>query len=122
MTKLPFVCTVTVEIQAALAERRIPDAKRIAAEHLRAGYHSPDFLNVVADMLVAKPIRGKRGPKHKIPPYWIELGSEIEKLHDKGITIEDAVRKLKTKYGTRNTIQKAWAYFRKARKEHDEIW
>jgi hypothetical protein len=123
MVKLPFVCSVTMEVRAALRERRIADAKRIATEHLRAGYASPEFLNVVAEMLANKPEWGKRGPKHKIPPHWLEIGNEIEKLRykDKGMTVEDAIGELKTKYGHRNTIQKAWAFYRNAKNEHDNI-
>jgi hypothetical protein len=122
MVTLPFVCPVASEIKAALDEQRIPDAKRIAAEHLRTGYHSRDFLNVVAKILEVKKQHGKIGRKpRKSEPYWLEIGSEIEGLRDEGMTIEEAVEELKTKYGSRNTIQKAWAYFRKANKEHDEL-
>ncbi len=116
-----------MEVRAALSERRIADAKRIATEHLRAGYTSPEFLNVVAEMLEIKKQHGKPGRKpRKSEPYWLEIGSKIQKLRDtgndgKGMTVEEAVEELQTKYGSRNTIQKAWAYFRKARKEHDKI-
>jgi hypothetical protein len=126
MVTLPFVCSATMEVRAALSERRIADAKRIATKHLRAGYASPEFLNVVAEMLAIKPKRGKRGPKHKKPPYWLDIGSEIEELryngnNGKGMTVEEAIEKLKTKYGHRNTIQKAWAFYRNSKKEHDNI-
>ena len=121
MAKLPDVSFVASELRTALDEGRKPDAKHIAVKHLRAGYHSQAFLNIVADMLEIKKQPGKLGRKpQKSPPYWLEIGSEIEKLHYK-MTIEEAVQQLKTKYGSRNTIQEAWAYFRKARKEHDEI-
>jgi hypothetical protein len=47
MAKLvPEFCAVAFEIRSALEEGRNADAKRIAVEHLRAGYHSQPFLNI----------------------------------------------------------------------------
>lgn len=122
MAKLPDISFVAAEVRAALDERRIDDAKRIAAKELRAGYHHQEFLNIVAEMLEVKKQPGKRGPKYKKrPSNWLEIGIDFEKLRDAGVSYEKACEELERKWGTKNTIQKAVAFFRKAKKEHDEI-
>ena len=120
MPNLPFdFCPITLEVRSAMDERRIPDAKRIAAEHLRSGRHSKPFLNIVAELLELKKQSGKRGRKHiTFPHYWYEIGNDFEQLRDDG----DDYRKLAKKYGPKvRTIEKTVAFFRKAKKEHDEI-
>jgi uncharacterized coiled-coil protein SlyX len=122
MAKLPFICPVALEVQAALDERRIPDAKRIAAEHLRRGYHSQEFLNIVAKMLQVKVQSGVRGPKRKKPPHWLEIGNDFQELRDAGDSYEIACVKLAKKYGcSEGTIRTTRAFFEKAHREHDEI-
>jgi hypothetical protein len=122
MAKLPDISRVASEVRAALDERRIPDAKRIAAKALRAGHHHQEFLNIVAEMLEVKKQSGKLGRKRQTSPrYWLEIGIDFEKLRDVGVSYEKACEELERKWGTKNTIQKAVAFFRKAKKEHDEI-
>jgi hypothetical protein len=126
MAKLLFdFCTVAVDIRSAIDERRIGDAKQLAAEHLRSGYHSQPFLNIVAELLKVKKQMGVRGPKHKsAPSFWYEIGNDFQELRDAGESYSDACEKLAKKYGSGvRTIEKAVAFFRKASKEHDDmVW
>jgi hypothetical protein len=133
MVKLPFeFCPVAMEVRAALDERRLRDAKRIAAKHLRVGCKSQQFLDVVAEMLETKKEKGKRGRKKQAtynPPYWYEIGTAFDDLvlpkDDKpGLSYVKAIEELAEGPGRlgpkKNAIQKAVAFYRKAKKQHDE--
>jgi hypothetical protein len=104
-------------VAAGGRERREAEGLKV-----RAGYHSQPFLDIIAELLEIKKQSGKRGPKHKKrPPYWLEIGIDFKKLRDAGVSYEKACEELRKKWGAKNTIQKAVAFFQKAQKEHDEI-
>lgn len=120
MAKLQF-CSVAFEIRSALDERRMADAERIATKHLHAGYHSPEFLNIVAEMIEDKNVPRKVGrPETKYPQHWWEIGNAFLDLGgDKKPT--QAIKSLvEMKYGSRNTVRKAVDYFQDAKRAHDD--
>jgi hypothetical protein len=123
MAKLPDeFCVVTFEIRSALEEGRKADAKRIAVEQLRAGYHSPEFLNIVAEMWADKK-RGKNDgrPKNSFKQHWVHIGTDFLDLYgdgakdDDGDKYDNVCKKLVKKWGySYGTITAAVAFFRKA--------
>jgi hypothetical protein len=124
MVKLPFEflpqSIIELDVRAALDELRIDDAKRIAAEHLRAGYHSQPFLEVVAEILEIKKETGVVGRKQlKSPKYWLEIGNDYQDLRDAGLNYEEACAELATRYGkgfSESTIKNTVAWFENAHK------
>jgi hypothetical protein len=120
MAPLPFSCE-TVELRAALEERRLADAKKLAIRWLRAGRCSSEFLNIVADLWELEKQSGKMGAKKKLcPPHWYEIGSEYDELRAAGYKSDDACGQLKTKHRRSiRSIRTAVAYFRKCRAAHD---
>jgi hypothetical protein len=127
MTKLPSeVCLVTFEVRCALEGRRLADAKRVAAKHLRAGaHHSQEFLNVVAEMLETE--KGKRGaPKKTCPPRWFDIGNdflELRAVRADGTRskYEIVCKELAEKYDCApSTISATVAFFEKAQRAHDD--
>jgi hypothetical protein len=118
MAKLvPEFCAVAFEIRSALEEGRNADAKRIAVEHLRAGYHSQPYLNIVAEMWANKPKRGKNDgrPKNPFKQHWVNIGIYFQELRDRDVKYDDACKKLVKKWGySYGTITAAVAFFRNA--------
>jgi hypothetical protein len=115
------LCFVAFEIRCALEERRLGDAERMAIEHLEAGYHSPEFLKVVAEILKSKKEKGKKGqPRKQYKEHWIEIGEAFCELADDDIKYEEAIdllvgKKWFGKTYSRGTIAKAVACYRAAR-------
>jgi hypothetical protein len=125
MVKLPDeFCLVASDVQNALDERRIDDAKRIAVEHLRAGYHSQAFLNIVAGMLNVKKEMGKPGRKGRPPQHWADIGFEFQERQAAGEKLTNVYAELAKKWGYHeNTIRAAVKYFQEAERKHDaETW
>jgi hypothetical protein len=121
MAKIDF-CAVAIELRAALDEQRIADAKHIAAKHLRDGYHSPEFLEVVAEILEIKKEVGVPGRKQlKYPKYWLEIGNDYLDLRGAGHNYEDACAKLAEKYDCgESTIKNTVSFFEDAKEEHNK--
>lgn len=139
MVEINLPCLVASEIRAALDEGRRKHALKIAIEHGNRGYHSEEFSKVVAELLaLSEPQPGMEGrPQNKYPSYWYEIGTRMEELmadqcDPDGIIIvpklsyEKAIERLEgeeiaEKTFTRNTIAKAYSFYKKARAEHDSI-
>jgi hypothetical protein len=123
---MPEFCfdIVAFKIRCALDEGRRLDAVRLAHEHLRAGYRSTQFLEIVLELMQAKKQPGeKTGPKPGRPPkHWFDIGRDYFDLYDAGYSYEQACTALAMKYGFgESTIKATVAFFRKAKAEHDDI-
>jgi len=117
MVKFSFdFCPVADELRAALDERRMDDAKRIAIKHLRAGYKSQQFWDAVADLLEIKKEIGVVGRKQlKSPVKWFEIGNVFQDLRDAGVTRKKAYEKLANDFGQSiHTIRDTVRFFEKA--------
>jgi hypothetical protein len=120
MAKLQF-CSVAFEIRSALDERRTADAERIATKHLRAGYHSPEFLNIVAEMIEDKNVPREPGrPGKKCPQRWWEIGQAFEDLGGYNKPTQAIKELVRQKWGSRGTVRKAVDYFKEAKIAHDD--
>ena len=88
-------CLVAMKICSALDEGRRPEAKKLAIEYGRNGYHSEEFSKVLAELLVlSEPQPGMEGrPQNKFPSYWYEIGIRIEELRS-GLSYEEAEKAL----------------------------
>jgi hypothetical protein len=115
MAQVDF-CAVAFEVRSALDEGRIPDAKRIAAEHLRTGYTSQQFLEVVAEILEIEKEVGVVGRKQqKQRPYWVEIGNAVQDLRDAGATYENACAETAKKFNcSESTIKNTVRFFKEA--------
>jgi hypothetical protein len=126
MAKLDF-CSVAIDIRCALDEGRIPDAKRIAIEHLEAGYHSPEFSKIVAEIY-----KKKRSAQKKYKEHWTEIGEAFWELAGDDLDKEKYEVAIDVLVGRkwgprkdqeykRRTITKAVADYREGRRENDRL-
>ena len=117
MAKLKFD-PVTFTVRDLLDQGRMPEAKALVIEKLRAGYNS-ELLELVADLLVDKK-RGRGAPRKKLPHKWYEIGMDFVELRNKGRTYDRAIAVLARKHKrTRNTIIATVSGFEEA---YDASW
>ena len=73
------LCFVAEEIRSLLSQGRRAEAIELAAQNLRRGYHTKQFLTAAADSL--KPQKRRRGrPRVAQPAHWFEIGVDFEAL------------------------------------------
>ena len=87
-------CSVAFDIRHALRNGQLEEAKAIAIKHLRAGYHSKEFLNAIAELLEHKKQKGR--PKISLENR-LEIGLEFVQLESAG-----------RRYGARKALAKKY--------------
>jgi hypothetical protein len=78
MGRLNF-CTVEFDVRRLLDNGHRDEAEALIIAKLRAGYSSPQFLSLVADLLALKKGKGKAWPRGA-PRQWLEIGIRDDEL------------------------------------------
>jgi hypothetical protein len=103
-------CVRTLFLRKLLREGRIVAAKQQAAQWLREGYATSQFLTLMAEILVT-PSR-KRVHRRLTPRWWTEIRQAFQALRDEGFIQTQAVLILADKYNrSPRAIQKALEHF-----------
>lgn len=103
-------CVRTLFLRKLLREGRIVAAKQQAAQWLREGYASSQFLALMAEILVT-PSR-KRVHRRLAPRWWAEIRQAFQSLRDEGFIQTQAVLILADKFNrSPRAIEKALEHF-----------
>jgi hypothetical protein len=109
----PDFCARTFYLRKLLREGRVVAVRQQAADWLREGFASPQFLHLLAEML--DPSRQKRARRRLPPPQWSDIGEAFASLRDDGFIRKQAILILADRFHrSAQTIEKALAHYRSA--------
>jgi hypothetical protein len=108
----PFDASAVL-IRSLLDQGRREEARQMIIEEAS---NSSEFVQLIVDEFVKIKTRGKGAPQKKLPPHYIEIGTDFEGLTGEGMTYDAAINTLAKKYSAgRHRIVKTVAFFMKGR-------
>lgn len=104
-------CVKSLHLRKMLREGRVVAPRQQAADWLREGYASPQFLALMAELV--DPSRQKRSRRQLPPPQWWDIGEAFLALSADGFIRQQAILILADRFRrSARTIEKALAHHR----------